>query len=102
MKTFKDILNEASKKDVWGQRLPGTVEDYSAVKVGDLYIELFYDNDQNVNPWTAFVMGFGPVAHANSKQDALKEGKKRVKSFSKSDLAKIAKAMTSYKKAGII
>jgi len=102
MKTFKEILNEKPSKDIWGQKIPGNVEDYKAIKVGNFHIELFYDNDRTFEPWTAFIMGFGPVAHSGDAKEALKLGTKKVKSFSKSDIENINKRIAEYKKSGII
>jgi hypothetical protein len=102
MKSYQTILKEAKTKDIWGKKLPGNVEDYSAHKVGNFHVELYYDNSRTYDPWIAFVMGYGPVAHSQDAKEALQQGTKKVKSFSKSDIAKIEQKIAEYKKAGII
>lgn len=102
MQTFKEIFLKTRKKDIWGKKLSGIIEDYFVKTINGIKVEFFYDNSKTFKPWTAFVMGKGSIAHGNSKEEVVKNGIKAAKSFSKKDIEDINNYIQSLKDQNII
>ena len=98
----KYLGEQKMKKDPYGKKLDPNVEDYQAVKVGDYWLETYYDNTKYLDPWVGFIMGFGPVAWGNDRKEVLKAGKQYIKQIKPLDRKKWEKRMADYKKSGVI